>query len=497
MEIRSSSPVLQATDNADHIFWTWQIRAKRPGTHRLTLNIQGQTDTGALPQSLLDHSYFFEVGEEPFFTRASSWLGANAMGVIGVGGGLLLLIILGALLFTLRRPFISRPPSPFGSSESSNQLNQRVRNNVTAPDAEEALNFDLVFEHSPGGYRARVLNSPAGEAAVEFFLPFAGQLRGAELPFGDLDLVSAKELGAQLFDAVFQDDVRGILQSSLDEAHQRQLSLRLRLRLGETPELAVVPWEFLYSSRRNAFLALAEHTPIIRYIDLPGMIAPLTVAPPLRILVIISSPGDYEPLAVEREWDNLNLALQPLLQQGQITLTRTDDAQLDNLRQTLRTTDYHILHFIGHGALESSTQQGVLVFENSTHHGSPISGENLGTLLHNFRSVRLVLLNACEGARATRDNPFAGVAQNLVQQGIPAVIAMQTVISDQAATLLAQEFYSALSAGRPVDAAIASARSAMFNATKSTEWAIPVLYLRAPNGVLFARPRERVTNNAG
>ena len=46
------------------------------------------------------------------------------------------------------------------------------------------------------------------------------------------------------------------------------------------------------------------------------------------------------------------------------------------------------------------------------------------------------MLNACEGARADVTNPFAGTAQQLMQQGIPAVVAMQFEITDDAAIML-------------------------------------------------------------
>ena len=35
------------------------------------------------------------------------------------------------------------------------------------------LDFDLLIEGSEAGYCARVLNSPAGQAAVDFALPFS------------------------------------------------------------------------------------------------------------------------------------------------------------------------------------------------------------------------------------------------------------------------------------------------------------------------------------
>jgi outer membrane protein assembly factor BamD (BamD/ComL family) len=100
--------------------------------------------------------------------------------------------------------------------------------------------------------------------------------------------------------------------------------------------------------------------------------------------------------------------------------------------------------------------------------------------------MRLAILNACEGGRASRNDPFAGTAQSLVQQGLPAVIAMQFEISDQAAITFTREFYAALADGYPVDAALTEARLAIFAANDSgLEWGTPVLYMRAPDGRIF------------
>ena len=70
-------------------------------------------------------------------------------------------------------------------------------------------------------------------------------------------------------------------------------------------------------------------------------------------------------------------------------------------------------------------------------------------ILRDFSSLRLAILNACEGARTSRSDPFAGVAGSLVQRDIPAVVAMQFEISDEAAIVFAGEFYEQLAAGSP------------------------------------------------
>jgi len=110
-------------------------------------------------------------------------------------------------------------------------------------------------------------------------------------------------------------------------------------------------------------------------------------------------------------------------------------------------------------------------------------------MIRGHRSLRLVILNACEGARSARDDPFGGVAQALVRQGIPAVIAMQFEISDPAALTFSQSFYQAIADGLPVDLAMVEARRAIFAEGYEVEWATPVLYLRSPDGRIFTKAR--------
>ncbi len=371
------------------------------------------------------------------------------------------------------------------------------------------LDFDLLIERAEEGYTARVLNSPGGQASADFSLPFSelelenfllrvGRTRRGVRRLESPEMEAAKSFGGRLFDAVFGGEARGCLRSSLDEASRQEAGLRVRLRLADAPELADLPWEYLYNSSLNRFLSLSTETPIVRYLELPERIRPLEVKPPLRVLVMISSPGDYPPLDVEGEWEKLKEALSDLEQRGLVALERLEDATLTALQRRLRRGEYHVFHFVGHGGFDERAQDGVLLLEDEHGRGRPVSGQYLGTLLHDERTLRLAILNACEGARTSRSDPFAGTAQSLVQQGIPAVIAMQFEITDEAAIALAHEFYTALADGYPVDAALAEARKAIFAQDNDVEWGTPVLYLRAPDGRIFDIERvseeERVSH---
>ena len=358
------------------------------------------------------------------------------------------------------------------------------------------LDFDLLIERAEEGYTARVLNSPAGQASADFSLPFSelelenfllrvGRTRRGVRRLESPEMEAAKSFGGRLFRAVFDDEVRGCLRSSLDEASRQGAGLRIRLRLAGAPKLADLPWEYLYNPALNRFLVLSVKTPIVRYLDLPERIRPLAVKPPLRVLVMISSPSNYPSLDVDREWAKLKEALGDLEQRGLVTLERLEEATLMTLQRRLRWGEYHIFHFIGHGGFDERAQDGVLLLEDEHGRGRRVSGQDLGVLLHDERTLRLAILNACEGARTSRSDPFAGTAQSLVQQGIPAVIAMQFEITDEAAIAMAHEFYTALADGYPVDAALAEARKAIFAQENDVEWGTPVLYMRSPDGRIF------------
>lgn len=364
------------------------------------------------------------------------------------------------------------------------------------------LDFDLLIERMGESYKARIVNSPSGQATSPFTIPITsselekffslmGRPRNFVRRLESPAIKIAKDIGGRLFNAVFKNEVRSCLERSIDEANRKGSGLRIKLRLSDVPELGDLPWEYLYNPTLNRFLSLSIETPIVRYLELPELIPQLKIELPLRILVMISNPDNYQKLDAEHEWDNLKKALIRLERQKIVEMDRLENSTLTSLEEQLKQKEYHIFHYIGHGGFDKQASDGVLIFEDEKNEGFPVSSQKLGFLLHDHRSIRFVFLNACEGARTSTIDPFAGVAQSLVQQGIPAVIAMQFVISDRAAILLAQKFYKALGNGRPVDASLSEARKEIFMKGNSIEWGTPVLYMRSPDGYIYRIPKRK------
>jgi hypothetical protein len=356
-------------------------------------------------------------------------------------------------------------------------------------------NFDIEVARDQHGYVVRA-RSLRGEARADFHMPLTEQEvrilgltvargRGTSRSVQTRDVDEVKAYGQRLFDSLLSGDVLACYHENL--AHVRRSThtgLRVRLRLTDAPELAEVPWEYLFDRRNSRFLALEDETPIVRYLDLPLPARPLVVEPPMRVLVMISSPEDVPRLDANQEWQRLDDALADLVQQGAVRLDRLDRATLTALRWRLKEDEYHVFHFIGHGG-PGATHQGVLILEDAARRSDVVDAEVIAGIISPEKTLRLAVLNACEGA---------GTARELVKHDVPAVIAMQFEISDDAAITLTHDFYKALAYGDPVDAALTEARRGLrYERRNELEWGTPVLYMRASDGRLFDVKTERLS----
>ncbi|MBP8291678.1 MAG: CHAT domain-containing protein, partial [Caldilineaceae bacterium] len=357
---------------------------------------------------------------------------------------------------------------------------------------DDYADFDLLILPTDNGYQARVTQSPVGQATNTFTLPFAhDELRRffwvAGVALRKLRLVAEaapapltpQQFGQRLFDAVFAGQVGQCFVRSLDAADRDEKGLRIRLRLNDAPELAGLPWEYLYATTpKPGFLALSDTTPIVRYLELQQEEKALKVLPPLRVLAVVSNPQDVTPLEVEKEWTRLHDALADLQSRQLVSLERLDPSTPGALQRRLRDEDagaVHILHFIGHGAYDEERNLGGFYFENEKRQHHFLAAQDLAILLQDHDTLRLLFLNACEGARSGQEDLFTGAAQTLVQQGIPAVLAMQFPVGDAAAIALCHEFYQALAQGLPVDACVGEARKVIKVSGNELEWGTPVL----------------------
>jgi hypothetical protein len=300
-------------------------------------------------------------------------------------------------------------------------------------------------------------------------------------------------VGNSLFRSLFRDDLLWTFLLSLGRVEGKE-DVGLRIRLIFDPldptvrPLLALPWELLYRLDTRDFLARSRFTPIVRYLEVPRLTAPLELTSQLRVLVALANPEGTAALDLERECREMERALRG---DPRIRLEFLQHPTLPELRAALQKFDAHVFHYMGHGGFDSSSGEGSLLFEDGYGQAQPVAASALAEALKNLPSLRLTFLNACRTAQASRDpaqDPFAGSAAALALAGIPAVIAMQFPISDRAALRFSQRIYEMLAQGFPIDAAVAEARLAVhLEAPSSYEWATPALFLSVPDGRIFAQ----------
>ncbi len=360
-------------------------------------------------------------------------------------------------------------------------------------------NLDIEIRPAQGQDYAFSVRSRAGEAEGIFRVPYdssaleiarlnlklalrqAGSFRQVISP----EQQKVQELGAALFDALMVGEARSRYDLSRDKAEQEERRLRIRLHIA-APELAVLPWEYLYDRREDGYLSLSTRTPVVRYLKLPRPPRPLDVTPPLRILGLSACPVNLPRLDLAQEHQRMETALAGLIQKDYFNLHWAEDRTCHGLQKILRSGPWHIFHFFGHGDFDREKDEGFIALEDEQHEAKRLYASQLGQMLADHPTLRLAFLNACGGAEGGTHDIFSSTASILIQKGLPAVLAMQDKISDRAAIELASTFYEALADGYPIDAALAEARKAVYIALPSSmEWGVPTLHLRAPNGDLF------------
>lgn len=349
-------------------------------------------------------------------------------------------------------------------------------------------NFDLCIDDKSGeSYQIKAQSETMGETEGSLtlksdWLNVAADLKDVQ---NGTDGHALMTLGASFHRGLFGESVGDLLQRSLGGVlldDDKGIRIRLAFSL---PEVAALPWEVLYDERTKCYLSTSGKTPLTRYIKLFEPIKSLKIEPPVKVLVLIPEGSGLD---VEKEKGILTEALKKLetveirILEGKVT--RSD------ISSALAEEQYHVLHFIGHGTFKN--EQGYLLLNSEAGGYDHISADAFADFFRDYPSMKLIVLNSCQGAEVSSTRPLAGMAPQLVSRSIPAVIAMQYPISDTAALVFAKEFYLKLCKGwsrGQVDTAISHARNRIhMDVGEPLAFATPVLFMRSDTGIIFDLP---------
>ncbi len=338
--------------------------------------------------------------------------------------------------------------------------------------------FNLSIERIDDRYRAEVTDSPVGPrppVAIDAALlettepsPGGGAKATRDVRRRPVDRNDLRRLGERLFQAVFIDAIGEAFRTSVERARNEGAGLQIRIQLDRAPELATLPWEALWDPTARAFVADQADLPVVRALGLAEVPAGTPLQPPLRLLALLPEPRGESKLGGAEEWQQIRQDLTPQIEQGTVEADQLESPSLPALGNRIDEGPCHVLHIVAHGDPGDPGAGGVLKLEDASGELDRVSGFDLARALERRTPPRLVVLNACHGARAAVDDAFDGMAQHLLSRGVPAVVAMRTAISDAAAVSFAGALYHQLATGRTVEGAMVEARRASTTSTATS-----------------------------
>jgi tetratricopeptide (TPR) repeat protein len=306
--------------------------------------------------------------------------------------------------------------------------------------------------------------------------------------------------------------------------------LRIEITTG-IAEAASIPWELMQDPQSDSAIALrvqsfvrVQSNPNIGFVPVPP-----AEGGRVRLLYVVCRPGDRNDVELRAVANRLLQDLGEDVARFEITALRPPT--FERLQKVLTDAKaagrpFHVVHFDGHGIYadlskttlaewlkainvltlggEAKGKHGYLLFEHpdSDENMRPVSGEELGKLLHDT-GVPVLVLNACQsamheavgGTKPAADNvhdevrAIGSLAQAVIDQGIPAVLGMRYSVYVVTAAQYIGQLYAALAQGRPFGQAASEGRKHLalnpdrwvgLQPHPLQDWFVPVVYEAAP-----------------
>lgn len=330
----------------------------------------------------------------------------------------------------------------------------------------------------------RILNPQAGEYPVEITLEDGAVARGT-VPRAALMWEAggnAHSAGQHLFEMLLGS---GRLREVWGAARSRPHRVRLRI---DPPGLHALPWEFLHDGQ--VMLAASGTTPFSRYLPIDRPWGQPVASRPIRVLAVVSNPSDlqtkYDLPAVDVELEQQ--ILHGALSGSAVKLDLlTVPVTVKRLEEQLRE-GYHVLHLAAHGAFNAKRQQAALFLQDETGAAQRIVDDDFVAMLVRLpHKPALIVLAACQSATRSAHDELVGLGPKLVQAGVPAVVAMQDLVTVATARQFSATLYDQLLKDAPIDLAVNQARGTLLTIGRP-DAAVPVLFMRLKDGRLWNLP---------
>lgn len=295
-------------------------------------------------------------------------------------------------------------------------------------------------------------------------------------------------VGQQLWRLILDNEVGRSLVMHLDNPDDQPLRLVLTFTNAADADLRGLPWEFLHHPR-HGFLAGKTGLLLTRYVYHEEDGGRPTVTPvhhdQLRVLLLAALPDERRFAAEREDLDRLWRSLKAIDQLDPLEPIPFWDADMVSTALSSPDKPCHIVHVLGicrgaPGRPRLFLGGGIDGFEDPQQLVDRLTGSVI---------PQLVILQLCDYQDGDASENFERLAPDLVEKGVPAVLALQYAApADEVG--VGVDFYRSLINGSAVGAAVQASRG---NLARKVDRRLgtPVLYL-GNDGALWgsAAPRS-------
>jgi len=295
------------------------------------------------------------------------------------------------------------------------------------------------------------------------------------------------KFGHGLFSYVIRGDVKR-LYDRLDSSKQ----VRIHIMTNE-PVLQSLPWEFLQDPSRQPGPWVERS--VVRIVPTIGNPKPVPckiagAGSKLRILFVYADPQNETFVS----WPGLRATIEHVFS----TRLPANEYELKVIRGTAeelveafqaKNDRYDIFQFSGHGTVDANGEGQILLLNQDNLKSSPMSAGTLANILCG-RGIKLAVISACSTAAGNAADPFNVVAEALVVNGIPAVVANLLPVPETSVASFVGAMYTQLLNTGDIDLAVNSARLKLSVELEvppdaTLEWGIPTLYRHIAGSKVF------------
>jgi CHAT domain len=255
------------------------------------------------------------------------------------------------------------------------------------------------------------------------------------------------------------------LSAAIKRTAADNTTLTIRIVMS-SEEVGSLPWELILDPSLQNHLLGTQRIHLTRYVRLPIEVREIEKKERRAVLYLDASSAMPSDVLIPNE---LGFVRETIGASKRLHFVEIAPATWEAARTAMSNAD--IVHFSGHG----SSSQGLL-FAGLNGEPEIVSGSEFANAAI-AANVLVVVLATCN--RPASDSSYwAGLATQMILDGIPIVVAMQREVLDVNARNFSQTFYSALADGRTVEEAVANGRRSMSGGLRPFDWAAPVLYSR-------------------